>query len=206
MDSFATPHAARHRAHDPAARRRDGHRRHPARRGVRDGAAGTARWRAWRRRWTWKRASRISTATDRVTSGRLGPSLLRCASRSRSTPTSSRPGSRAARWRASAGFHPRDRPSIATAISELARNILRYAARRRDHPRPRRTTAARDRGRRRRRRPGHPRRRPGDAGRLLDVGRARPRAARAPGGSMDEFEIASDFGKGTTVTVRRWKR
>ena len=48
---------------------------------------------------------------------------------------------------------------------------------------------------------------------VRDGGRWRP---KAPGGGgrglgligrlMDEFEITSDFGKGTTVTARKWKR
>ena len=95
---------------------------------------------------------------------------------------------------------------IATAISELARNIVRYA--KRGHIVLAKTTngtspgvvvVARDEG------PG-----------IADISRATAGGYSTSGGLglglsgvrrlMDEFEISSEPGKGTTVTVTRWKR
>ena len=104
------------------------------------------------------------------------------------------------------GFLSTDLAVVATAISELARNIVRYAARgeiivRRVDENGKRgvEVVAVDEG------PGIP-----------DVTLAMQDGYSTSGGLglglpgtrrlMDEFEIISDFGKGTTVTVRRWKR
>ncbi len=95
---------------------------------------------------------------------------------------------------------------IATAISELARNIVRYAkrgeivlTRTNNGTRPGITVVARDNG------PG-----------ISDVSRAVAGGYSTSGGLglglsgvrrlMDEFEISSEPGRGTTVTVTRWKR
>lgn len=104
------------------------------------------------------------------------------------------------------GFATTDLAVVATAISELARNIVRYALHgevvlRLVEDRGRRgvEVVARDDG------PGIP-----------DIGRAMEDGYSTSGGLglglpgtrrlMDDFEITSDFGKGTLVTVRKWKR
>jgi serine/threonine-protein kinase RsbT len=95
---------------------------------------------------------------------------------------------------------------VATAISELARNIVRYAVRGeiilrlvQNDGKKGIEVVANDDG------PGIP-----------DVGLAMQDGYSTSGGLglglpgtrrlMDDFEITSDFGKGTTVTVRRWRR
>lgn len=103
------------------------------------------------------------------------------------------------------GFQGSDLTVIATAISEVARNILEYAGRgeiilRADiTPNGRRgiSIAAEDEG------PGIPNvalaMQDGfSTGRGLGLGL--PGAKRL----MDEFEIVSKLGKGTTVTMRKW--
>jgi serine/threonine-protein kinase RsbT len=99
-----------------------------------------------------------------------------------------------------------DATLIATAISELARNIVRYAkrgeivlARTNNGVRPGILVVARDEG------PG-----------IADISRAVAGGYSTSGGLglglsgvrrlMDEFAISSELGKGTTVTVTRWKR
>jgi serine/threonine-protein kinase RsbT len=95
---------------------------------------------------------------------------------------------------------------VATAISELARNIVRYAVRgeiilrlvQNNGKRGIEVVAADDG-------PG-----------IADIGLAMQDGYSTSGGLglglpgtrrlMDDFEITSDFGKGTTVTVRRWRR
>jgi len=104
------------------------------------------------------------------------------------------------------GFPSTDLAVIATAISELARNIVRYAVhgeiilRLLDENGKRGVeVVAVDDG------PG-----------IADLTLAMQDGYSSSGGLglglpgtrrlMDEFEIVSDFGKGTAVTVRRWKR
>jgi serine/threonine-protein kinase RsbT len=104
------------------------------------------------------------------------------------------------------GFPSTDLAVVATAISELARNIVRYAVRGEvilrlvdNNGKRGIEVVAADDG------PGIP-----------DIALAMQDGYSTSGGLglglpgtrrlMDEFEIASDFGKGTTVTVRRWKR
>jgi serine/threonine-protein kinase RsbT len=106
----------------------------------------------------------------------------------------------------SLGFGATDQTIIALAISEIARNIVSYAQRgamalaiAEDGPRRGILVVARDDG-------------PGIAdlelamrdgystGRSLGVGL--PGAKRV----MDDFEIVSAVGKGTTVTMRKWIR
>jgi len=104
------------------------------------------------------------------------------------------------------GFPSSDLALIATTISELARNILRYAGSGEiavqpidDGHKPGILVIARDRG------PG-----------ISDVRKALQDGYSTSGGLglglpgvrrlMDEFEIASEPGKGTTVTVKKWKR
>src|SRR5437870_12640677 len=104
------------------------------------------------------------------------------------------------------GFSPTDATLIATAISELARNIVLYANRGEivvatngDGRKPRIVVVARDEG------PG-----------IADVPLAIAGGHSASGGLglglagerrvMDEFEIISEPRKGTTVTIKRWKR
>ena len=103
------------------------------------------------------------------------------------------------------GFSARDTTLLATAISERARNIVSYAGRgervlRTTHnsDRPGVMVVARDKG-------------PGIASieqALRDgystsgsLGLGLPGVRRL----VDEFEIVSEFGEGTTVTVRKWK-
>lgn len=104
------------------------------------------------------------------------------------------------------GFSSGDATLIATAISELARNIVSYARRGEITLKVVRTTSqqgisiiASDSG------PG-----------IRDIGQAM-RDGFSTSGSlglglpgvrrlMDEFEIASEPGKGTIVTVKKWKQ
>lgn len=104
------------------------------------------------------------------------------------------------------GYSSTDATLIATAISELARNIVSYAKRgeivlesANDGMRHGIVVVARDEG------PG-----------IADVSRAAAGGYSTSGGLglglsgvrrlMDEFEISSEPGKGTRVTVTRWKR
>lgn len=104
------------------------------------------------------------------------------------------------------GFPSTDLAVVATAISELARNIVRYAVRGEvilrlvdNNGKRGIEVVAADDG------PG-----------ISDIGLAMQDGYSTSGGLglglpgtrrlMDEFEITSDFGKGTTVTVRRWRR
>ncbi len=107
---------------------------------------------------------------------------------------------------AQCGFPSTDLAVVATAISELARNIVRYAVRGEiilrlidDNGRRGVEVVATDDG------PGIP-----DVTLAMQdgystsgsLGLGLPGVRRL----MDEFEISSDFGKGTTVTARKWKR
>lgn len=95
---------------------------------------------------------------------------------------------------------------VATAISELARNIVSYAGRGEIHislvqpgSRPGITIVAHDKG------PGIP-----------DINAAVRAGYSTSGGLglglpgvrriMDEFHIASEVGRGTTITITKWKR
>jgi serine/threonine-protein kinase RsbT len=104
------------------------------------------------------------------------------------------------------GFVSTDLAVVATAISELARNIVRYAVHGQiilrvvdDHGKRGIEVVAADDG------PGIP-----DVALAMQdgystsgsLGLGLPGTRRL----MDEFEIKSDSGKGTTVTVRKWKR
>lgn len=104
------------------------------------------------------------------------------------------------------GFPSTDLAVVATAISELARNIVRYAARGEiilrvvdDGGRRGVEVTATDDG------PGIP-----DVALAMQdgystsgsLGLGLPGTRRL----MDEFEIDSELGKGTTVTARKWKR
>jgi len=104
------------------------------------------------------------------------------------------------------GFQHSDLTLVATAISELARNILRYARRgeivlRRaeDGGVPGIVIIARDEG------PGIP-----DLNRAMEPGysTAGGLGLGLPGVRriMDKFEIVSEVGKGTVVTAVKWKR
>jgi serine/threonine-protein kinase RsbT len=102
------------------------------------------------------------------------------------------------------GLPATDLVAVATTISELARNILRYAARGEiilrlvdDYDKRGVEVLAADDG------PG-----------IRDVALAMQDGFSTSGGlglglpgvrrMMDEFEIRSEFGKGTTVTTRKW--
>lgn len=106
------------------------------------------------------------------------------------------------------GFSATDQISIATAISELSRNIVEYAksgeillspVKGRDNGQAGVQIVARDKG------PG-----------ILDIGLAmkdgystsRSLGLGLPGTRrlMDDFEIVSESGKGTTITIRKWLR
>src|SRR5437879_1298419 len=104
------------------------------------------------------------------------------------------------------GFSNSNLTLVATAISELARNILLYAKKGEltlgiveDNGRQGLTVVASDQG-------------PGirDVERAMEVGYSTSGSLGLglPGVRrlMDEFEIVSRMGKGTTVTARKWKR
>jgi serine/threonine-protein kinase RsbT len=112
-----------------------------------------------------------------------------------------------ARWLAEdLGFSVTELAVIATAVSELARNIVLYARHgevvlRLVEQGERRgiVVAARDDG------PGIP-----DLTKAMQSGYSTSGSLGLglPGVKrlMDEFEIVSEVGKGTTVTVKKWKR
>lgn len=123
----------------------------------------------------------IASSADIVTARQLGRSLA-----------------------ANLGFTGSDLTVIATAISELARNIIEYAVNGAivitvDYKaeRPGITILARDNG------PGIP-----DVGKALGAGYSTGQGLGMglPGVRrlMDEFEISSHAGQGTSVTVRKW--
>ncbi len=103
------------------------------------------------------------------------------------------------------GFSRTEMTVIATAVSEISRNIVRFAERGEvflellDEPRPGLRVVARDTG------PGIP-----DVERALSegystysgLGLGLPGARRL----MDEFDIASELGRGTTITMTKWRR
>ncbi len=102
------------------------------------------------------------------------------------------------------GFSPTDQTVIATVISEVARNIVAYAehgeiflARAQDGARLGMLIVASDRG------PGIP-----DVERAMQDGysTAKSLGLGLPGSKrlMDEFEIDSQAGTGTTVVMRKW--
>src|SRR2546422_6905415 len=107
---------------------------------------------------------------------------------------------------AEAGFSSGDQTVIAAAISEIARNILMYAKRGEvslplvaNGDRPGAVVVARDQG------PG-----------IRDVERALEDGYSTSGGLglglpgarrlMDDFDVSSSAGKGTTVTMKKWRR
>jgi serine/threonine-protein kinase RsbT len=105
---------------------------------------------------------------------------------------------------AALGFSGSDLTLIATAISELARNIIEYAttgeivlSQENGESRPGIVIVARDEG------PGIP-----DLSRALSAGYSTgpglglglPGVRRL----MDDFQITSNAGRGTTVSVRKW--
>ena len=107
---------------------------------------------------------------------------------------------------AAAGFSSGDQTVIAAAISEIARNILMYAKRGEIHlsvvangERQGVVVVARDQG------PG-----------IREVERALEDGYSTSGGLglglpgarrlMDEFDVASTAGQGTTVTMKKWRR
>lgn len=104
-----------------------------------------------------------------------------------------------------AGFSPTDRTLIATAVSEIARNIVRFAdageivMRLVEDDRTGLLVVARDTG------PGIP-----DVARALADGYSTYRGLGLglPGARrlMDEFAVVSEVGRGTTVTMTKWRR
>ena len=107
---------------------------------------------------------------------------------------------------ANAGFTSGDQTVIAAAISEIARNILMYAKRGEivlsvvaNGDRQGVVVVARDQG------PG-----------IRDIARALQDGYSTSGGLglglpgakrlMDEFELTSAVGQGTTVTMKKWRR
>ena len=119
----------------------------------------------------------------------------------RPTPTSWPPARRRGSWRRGSGSRGTDLTLIATAVSEVARNIVRFAGSARSSSSCSRSRAgasvvARDTG------PGIP-----DVEQALGTATAPTTGwARAPGRSrlMDEFAIVSEIGRGTTVTMTKW--
>lgn len=103
---------------------------------------------------------------------------------------------------AAIGFSPAERAMITSAISELARNILDYAWSGEmllgpcaDGERRGIELIARDHG------PGIP-----NVEKVMQAGYAiSDNGLPAVRALMDEFNIASVFGQGTTVTTRKWR-
>jgi serine/threonine-protein kinase RsbT len=103
------------------------------------------------------------------------------------------------------GFSSTDATLVATAISEVARNILAYAGEGEielstdnQRPEPGIVVIARDRG------PGIE-----NIRRAMEDGYSTSRGLGVglPGARrlMDEFQIVSEPGKGTTVTMKKWR-
>ena len=99
------------------------------------------------------------------------------------------------------GFSACDQMMIATAISELARNILEFATLGRIAITPTRTGTrlglvieARDQG------PGI-----ADPARMVEDGLSSGFGLPGVRRLMDEFDIASELGKGTTVMAKKWQ-
>ena len=118
--------------------------------------------------------------------------------RSARTPTSSPRARRAARWARELGFSSTDLTLLATAISEVARNITTYAGEGEVALRVLQN-AGRDghRGGRQRRGPGHRRRRAGDAGRLHDRATASGSGCPARAGWWTSSSSQTAPGQGT---------
>jgi len=104
------------------------------------------------------------------------------------------------------GFDSVDVTMIITAISEVSRNILEHAKRGeilvsslREDSRDGLCVVARDEG------PGIP-----DVAQAMQYGYSSRRGLGVglPGAKwlMDEFEIVSEVGRGTTVTMKKWRR
>jgi serine/threonine-protein kinase RsbT len=104
------------------------------------------------------------------------------------------------------GFSASDLTLVATAISEIARNIVEYAGRGemvftlvRDGQARGLVVVARDQG------PGIP-----DLAMAMQDGYSTGRSLGLglPGARrlMDEFDVESEAGKGTTVTMKKWMR
>ena len=108
---------------------------------------------------------------------------------------------------AQSGFSSIEQTFIATAISEVARNIIVYAGSgeivlrtvQRNGGKPGIVIVARDQG------PGIP-----DVALAMRNGysTANSLGLGLPGAKrmMDEFEIVSEMGKGTTITMKKWKQ
>jgi serine/threonine-protein kinase RsbT len=110
------------------------------------------------------------------------------------------------------GFGAVDQSRIATAVSELARNVVRYALDGRGEVTIRELTASSDsRGR-----VGIEIVVSDEGPGIPDVGQALRDGFTSGGGMgmglpgtrrlMDEMSIESDVGRGTTVTIRKWRR
>jgi rsbT co-antagonist protein RsbR len=203
-------HLARSRSHDPAPRRGDRHRRHPARGLVRDGATGLdSRRRVHRLRPG--RGSRLpgqKTQNDHRAAEQEKDLTL--ASQEIAVPVNADIDIVTARQRGrelarELGFTSTDLALIATAISELARNIILYAntgqiilAVSENGTKRGIKVVARDEG------PGIP-----DVERALEEGFSTSRSLGLGLSGvrrlMDEFDIVSELGRGTTVTVKKWK-
>ena len=130
---------------------------------------------------------------------------MRSASRSTPTPISSPRAPRDGRWPSGSGFPRPDPTLIATAISEIARNIVVHVGRGEivlqpfeDTDRYGLTVVAIDRG------PGI---RDVEAALRDDVSGRRGLGLGLPGARrlMDEFELRSDAENGTVVTMRKWR-
>lgn len=103
------------------------------------------------------------------------------------------------------GFSATELTVIATAVSEVSRNIVRFAERGEvylelvDKPRPGLRVVARDTG------PGI-----ADVERAMSVGYSTYKGLGLglPGARrlMDEFEVISEVGRGTTITMTKWRR
>ena len=104
-----------------------------------------------------------------------------------------------------AGFSGTDLTLIATAVSEIARNIVRFAEPGRGRRRARRPAAHAAPGRGPGHRPGHPRRRAGAGRRLQHLPRARAGPARRPP-TDGRVRVVSEVGRGTTVTMTKWRQ
>ncbi len=104
------------------------------------------------------------------------------------------------------GFDGSDLTLIATAISEVARNIVDHAKTRRNYSR---LHQSRQQARHSDHRPGRrPRHQGRGQGHAIWLFHQKGLGVGLPGAKwlMDEFDIETKAGKGTTVTMKKWLR
>ena len=185
---------------------RDRHRRDPAGRRDRDGRSSELNLEPLHAGARPRRGARAATTRRRAEERTAMVDEIRVRDRERRRPRSWR-ARRAARWRSELGFSRTDATLIATAISEVARNIVVHVGAGEIVIRPVRRGAGRTRlvsrrARRRARDSATPRPHSRTAS---PHGAASASACPARGGSWTSSTIDSADGRGTTVSMTKWR-